>query len=208
VKRLSWKPDLPVKQLEVPAIRLPRVRVTVRQMMALVCLMAVGLMIARHVVACWGPSEATTIAPIVLLASNVLAWFQRPRWQVFWIGFGLCGWAYMTFSVGSPLAEYLPTARLLDGLHEWFYAAPTVTAYVDFGEGVISRQAHGEAFRRAGQSLFSLLFALLGGGGAIVLFPPKAEDRVPIPPDGSLLGTGWRDATRGRPEPAQRVAYR
>jgi hypothetical protein len=191
---------LPVKHIEAPAMKFPRVRLTVWRAMALVMLMAVGLAVTRHVATHWRASEAMSIAPIVLVATNVLAWFQRARWQVFWIGFGLCGWAYLTFTLGSQLAEHLPTAWLLDGLHDWVYANGLPPAH-DFGfdDGVISPEAHGVAFRRAGQSLLSLLFALLGGCVAVVLFPAKAEDGVPVPPDGSLLKPGWRDVTSGRP---------
>ena len=116
------------------------------------------------------------------------------------MGFGLGGWAYLTFSLGSPLAEHLPTAWFLDGLHDRIHASRPVPAYDDFGGGVLSAQVHGYHFRRAGQSLFSLLFALLGGSLATVLVPARAEaGEGPLPPDGSLLKPGWRDATSGRP---------
>src|SRR5436305_3116632 len=94
---------------EAPAMILPRVRFTVRWLMALVSLLALGLAVMRHAVTHWGASEVMTIAPTVRLATNILAWFQGARWQVFWVGFGLCGWAYLTFSLGSPQAEHLPT---------------------------------------------------------------------------------------------------
>ena len=83
-------------------MRVPRVRFTVRRMMVLVSLLAIGLAVIRYTVTCWGTSEVLTIAPTVLVATNILAWFQRARRQVFWVGFGLCGWAYLTFSLGSP----------------------------------------------------------------------------------------------------------
>lgn len=180
-------------------------RLTVRQAMAFMMLMGVCLAVTRHVVAHWGPSEATTVAPIVLVTTNVLAWLRRSRWQVFWIGFGLCGWGYLTLAFGSPLAEYLPTASLLDGLHGWLYADGLPSGYgfsLDEGFAYVKARdaaAHAAAFGRAGQSLLSLVFALLGGCSAIVLFPAKAVERVPDPPDGSLLAPGWQDVTIGRP---------
>jgi hypothetical protein len=160
---------------------------------------ALALAIARHVLEYWGPGEFLAVGPVVLLATNVLAWFQPARWQRFWVGFGLCGWAYLTFSLGSPLAEYLPTTWLLDALHDRLAASWPPPAPDDFPQGILSGQAHAEAFRRAGQSLLSLLFGLLGGLVALVLFPIRF-DEPPGPPDGSLLGPGWRERTdlRGR----------
>jgi hypothetical protein len=168
--------------------------------MALVFLLAVGLAVVRHAVTYWGPSEVMSIAPIVLLATNILAWFQRARWQVFWVGFGLCGWAYLTFSLGSPLAERLPTAWLFDGLHDRLCANCRSWGCLDgFGNAGYSGAVHADSFRRAGQSVFSLLFALLGGSLAIVLVPARAEDEVPLLPDGSLLKPEWRDEMSGGP---------
>jgi len=167
--------------------------------MALVSLLALGLAVMRHAVTHWGASEVMTIALTVLMATNILAWFQRADWQVFWVGFGLCGWAYLTFSLGSPLAEHLPTAWLLDGLHDRLYANhPGLEEADGFGNGVMS-PAHGYSFRRAGQSVFSLLFALLGGSLATVLIPERAKDGEVPPPDGSLLKLEWRDVMSGRP---------
>jgi hypothetical protein len=177
--------------------------------MALISLLAVGLMVLRFAVRYWGPGEAMAIAPIVLVATNVLAWFQKARWQLFWIGFGLCGWAYLTFILSSGLAEYLPTAWLLDGLHDRLYPNGPPTGYdIGFDDEVGTAQAHSEAFKRAGQSLVSLLFALLGGGAAVALFPARSENEAPRPPNGSLLKPGFRDMTSGDPSSAPRVANR
>ena len=88
----------------------PYMRFTVRWIMAFVSFLALGLAAMRDPITHWGPREVTTLALSVLLATNILAWFQRARWQVFWIGFGLSGWTYLTLSLGSPLAEHLPTA--------------------------------------------------------------------------------------------------
>jgi hypothetical protein len=169
-------------------------------MMVLVSLLAVGLAVIRYAVTHWGTSEVLTIAPTVLVVTNILAWFQGARRQVFWVGFGLCGWAYLTFTLGSPLAEHLPTAWFLDGLHDRICANHPAPAYDDFALGVITAEMHGDHFRRAGQSVFSLLFALLGGSLATVLIPARAKDgEGPLPPEGSLLRPGWRDVMSGRP---------
>jgi hypothetical protein len=163
-------------------------------------LLAGGLAILRLAVRYLGPNEAMAIVPVVLVATNVLAWFQRARWQVFWIGFGLCGWAYLTFILGSPLAEYLPPAGLLDSVHNRLYVKGFPTGYdIGFDDEVSRAQAHGEAFRRAGQSLVSLVVALLGGWAAVVLFPARAVRGASQPPDGSLLNPGSRDVARGQP---------
>ena len=162
-------------------MRVPRVRFTVRRMMVLVSLLAIGLAVIRYTVTCWGTSEVLTIAPTVLVATNILAWFQRARRQVFWVGFGLCGWAYLTFSLGSPSAEHLPTTWFLDGLHGRFCANHPDPSYDDFVDGVITAEVHSYHFRRAGQSVFSLLFALLGGSLATVLIPARADRRGRLP---------------------------
>ncbi|GAC1474390.1 MAG: hypothetical protein NVSMB9_24680 [Isosphaeraceae bacterium] len=171
----------------------PCARFTLGRLMAIVSALALGLAVLRHAWTDWGPREVMTIAPTILLATNVLAWFQRARWQRFWVGFGLCGWAYLTFSLGSPFVEHLPTAWFLDGLHDRLYGNQPIPARDnDFGEAFISAKLHGDSFRRAGQSIFSLLFALLGGGVAIVLIPMNAGDEdEPLPPEGSLLKPGW-----------------
>jgi hypothetical protein len=171
------------------------------RLMAIIALLALGLTLIRHAVTHWGPSEVMTIAPIVLLATNLLAWFQTARRQVFWCGFGICGWAYLTFSLGSPLVEHLPTEWFLDDLHDRLYANRPIPAEDNgFGDWVVSAEMHGASFRRAGQSVFSLLFAMLGGTLARFLIPARSDDgEVPLPPDGSLLKPGWHDAMSGGP---------
>ena len=129
--------------------------------MAFLILLAAALAVVRHALTYWGTSEVMTVAPMVLVVTNILAWFQRARRQVFWGGFGLSGWAYLMLSLGSPLAEHLPTAWSLDGLHDRLYSNHPDPLYDDgFGNGVTS-PVHVDAFRRAGQSVFSLVSALL-----------------------------------------------
>jgi len=175
-------------------------RFTVRLMMAFVLLLAVGLGALRYALTHWGPSEIMAIAPVVLLATNILAWFQRARGQVFWVGFGLCGWACLSFSLYCPLAEHLPTTWLLDGLHDRFYANLPAPSYDDFGAGGRSTQLHGDRFRRAGESVISLMFALSGGFVMAVLFPARVKkvEEVAFPQDGALLKPGWRDGEKPR----------
>ncbi len=164
-----------VAESEGRAMRPLRVRFTVRRIMALTGLLAVGLAFLRHAATHWGPGEVTTLALTVLLATNVLAWFQGARWQVFWVGFGLCGWAFLMFSLNSSLSEHLPTTWLLDDLHGRSCVNRSDPVYdYDFC-GASDSSAHAAAFRRAGQSVLSLFFALLGGSVAIVLVPKKSE---------------------------------
>ncbi len=171
-----------------------RVRFTVRQIMVLVCLIALGLGLMRHVATHWGTAEFATVGPIVLITTTILAWFQKARWQAFWVGFGLCGGAYLAISVASPMAEHLPTAWLLDYFHGQYYATHPLPVEDDGFDGVVSAQEHERRFRAAGQSLISLLFALLGGVLANILFPARAElGGERLPPDGSLLKPGWRE---------------
>ncbi len=171
-----------------------RVRYTMRQVMGLVLLLALGLAAVRYAVTNWGTSEAIAVAPIALVTTNILAWFQRARWQVFWVGFGLCGWAYLTISLESPMPESLPTAWLLDGLHDRYCANHPLPTVDDGFDGVVSESRLRGRFRRAGQSVISLWLALLGGVAATILFPTRAENRGgPPPPEGSLLTPGWRE---------------
>jgi hypothetical protein len=176
------------------ALRRPACRFTLRRLMGLVSVLALGFAILRHAVMAWGASEVMTIAPMVLLATNVLAWFQRARWQVFWIGFGLAGWAYLMLALGSPMEEHLPTTRMFDDLHDRLYPAlafPPLRDYLDDVDFTLA--VHADRFRKAGHSVTSLVLALLGGTLAVILFSPRCEDREePFPPDGSLLKAGWR----------------
>ncbi len=119
------------------------------------------------------------------------------RSRVFWLGFGLCGWAYLALSLASLLAEHLPTTRFLDDLHNRFSTTPPRPVYQDFGAGMALARIHAESFRRAGHALLALLFALLGGVGAMVVIPARNKARFIHPPDGSLLKPGWQDEMVG-----------
>ena len=158
-------------------MKLSRVRLTVRHAMALMACVAVGLAAIRHAITSWGPRELATVAPIIVVATNALAWFQRPRRQVFWIGFGLAGWAYLALALWSPLAESLPTSWLLEALHGRLYEGRSFPGYDDgyYDEGG-SFRAHGMAFVRAGHSIIGLVLALLGGFVAVTLVPVKGDE--------------------------------
>lgn len=171
----------------------PRSRFTLRRLMVLVSLSCVVLAIVRHAFRSWGPGDVTTLSLDVLVATNVLAWFQRARWPVFWAGFGLLGWAYLAIALGPPLGEHLPTTRMLDVLHDRLYSAHAGPTFGDDFDNVAAGPIHAHQFRRAGQSVMSLIVALLGGIGARLLFPAKSDDpQEPPPPDGWLLKPGWR----------------
>jgi hypothetical protein len=172
----------------------PPGRLTLWRLMALVSVLGVGLAILRHARTYWGTGEVLTIAPTVLLATHFLACFQRARWRAFWLGFGLSGWAYLAISLGSPAGEFLPTTRLLDGLHGRLYPPEAFRSFEDDFAVPRVMRAPGHRFRGAGHSVFSLFIALLGGAGASVLLPTRCEDREEgLPPDGSLLNPRWRD---------------
>jgi hypothetical protein len=165
-----------------------------RGLLVLVGLLAVALAVLRHALRHWGPGEVTTIALTLLVATNVLAWFQGPRWQTFWVGFGLVGVAYLLIALSSSTGEYLPTTWLLDDLHDRLFPAPALSTFADDFDEDVAGPVHGTRFRAAGQSVISLVFGLLGGLGARLLFPPRRDDpEEPRPPDGSLLKPGWRE---------------
>ena len=87
-------------------------RLTVQRTMALITWVAVGLAAIRHVITSWGPRvhdlrpdhhrgiERPGVVPEAAPASA-----DR---------FGLAGWAYLALAIESPLAETLPTSRLLE----------------------------------------------------------------------------------------------
>lgn len=192
----------------------PSQRFTLGRSMTLLALLCVVMAIVSRALKRWGPGEITTLAVIILVATNILAWFQSARWQVFWVGFGLFGWAYLSISLGTSAAEYLPTTALIDGLHDQWYGTrdafsdqwvgnPSVPAfYAEDFEASPAGAAHRHSFMTAGHSLICLFFSLLGGIGARLLFPAKGSDPEPPPPDGSLLKPAWRDKrpTCGGPE--------
>lgn len=181
-------------------MRLPHVRFTAWWLMALIGSLALVLGFMRYALSSWSAREVQTVALMVLSATSFLAWLQRARRRAFWGAFSLCGWAYLALALYSPLAEHLPTSRILDGLHDRIGPVPTVPASYDDFEVWADLARERESFVRAGQSLLSLMFALLGSIVASVLYPVRTEDQgVTCPPDGTLLKADWRDGPTGRP---------
>src|SRR6185312_16447729 len=93
-------------------------QITLRRLMILVVFLALVLGLLRHALRHWGTSEVVTLAVTILVVTNVLAWFQKARWQVFWAGFGIFAWSYLVISLKLPTSDYLPTTWLLDNVHE------------------------------------------------------------------------------------------
>ncbi|MHC5539664.1 hypothetical protein ACYOEI_15710 [Singulisphaera rosea] len=164
---------------------------TLRRSMTLMAILCVIMAVVSRALNYWGPREFTTLAVTILVATNILAWFQSARWQVFWVGFGLFGWAYLSISLASSTAEYLPTTPLIDGFHDQWYGPATVPEAFEDSEAPFTGPTHRHRFMAAGHAAISLFFALLGGIGARLLFPPKGLDSGESPPpDGSLLKPG------------------
>jgi len=172
----------------------PVPQISLGRFMGLVSILGLGLAALRHAVDHWGADDVTALALTVLLGTNVVAWFSGARRQVFWAGFGLTGWAYLMLSWGPPAGPYLPTTDFLDGLHARLYPTKPDLFPGEAFDQVVSGPAHAERFIRAGHSVVSLALALIGGVGAVVLFPDRNGGKgEPFPPDGSLLGARWRD---------------
>jgi hypothetical protein len=146
--------------------------------MGLVSVLCVVLAFVHHALRHWGPDEVTIIALSILLATNILAWFQDARWQVFWIGFGMVGFAYLMISLGPWSKENLPTTWLLDGLYDRLYSIRAIPTFGNDFDDDASVHVHAYAFIRAGHSVISLLLALLAGIGATWLYSGKCNHKA------------------------------
>jgi hypothetical protein len=160
-------------------------------LMVMVASFALGIALIRHALIFWGSGELITIALVVLSVSTLRAIFQRRRGRAFWLGFVLFGWGYLALSQGcwtdQPIVEHLPTTWLIDALFDRLNSPPRFW-HDDFGESIRKRQKDAERFRLAGNSIVSLLLALIGGVGVSCLFSSRAPNHAEIdPPDGSLL---------------------
>jgi|GEM_PF-4969560 len=180
-------------------MRHPCKKMTLRWLMGVVSLLCLLLAFLRHALRYWGPGEVTIVALTILLVTNILAWFQGTRWQVFWVGFGIFGWAYLMISLAPSTSEHLPTTWLLDNLHDRLYPIPAAATFGDNFDEPVALHEHGFYFRRAGHSVISLGLAFLGGVAASLLFPGKYRgSEETLPPDGSLLAPGWIEEQRKR----------
>lgn len=166
-------------------------RVTLRELMILASLPCLALALLRHALIYWGPDDVTALALTILVATNVLVWFQGAR-RVVWAGFGVFGWAYLVIALASPAAEHLPTTQLFDEFYEREYPAPPPAGPNLFLDAALAQRAKADRFTRASHSVLSLAFAVLGGIGASLLFPAKKDAGEASPPDGTLLRPGWR----------------
>lgn len=169
-------------------------QLTLRGCLVLVGLLGVALAVLRHALRHWGPGEVTTMALILFVATNVLAWFQGARWQTFWVGFGLVGVVYLTVALGSSSGEFLPTTWLIDVLYGRLYPAPAIPTFAHDFDAAAAGTVHAGRFRTAGQAVLSLILALLGGIAARLLFPAREDDpEATRPPESSLLKPGLRE---------------
>ncbi len=144
-------------------MRLPRVRFTMRRMMAHVALIALALAFARHAVTRYGAEGVLMIAWTVILGAIDIPLFWKVSSPRFWLGFGLSGVSYLALAFFAPLPVRMPTSWLLEDLHDRLPAGVPIPA---------------KDFMLAGHAVLSLFFGLLGGPVAILLLPARPEEEV------------------------------
>src|SRR4051812_38129697 len=111
--------------MEAPTMRPPRVRLTVRRLMALILSLAIGGAILRQAAVGWDAGEARVLAACALAISLTPVLWPAGRGRSFPLGFALGGWAYLVLSLGPgievPEASYLPTSPLLGFMFDRIY---------------------------------------------------------------------------------------
>jgi hypothetical protein len=160
-------------------------RVSIAQLLWVVLFSGVALAALRSASDLWAALLFTLTATSLLVA--VLGAVYRPRGRrAFWLGFALFGWAYLLLGLVPEARSQLATTRLLDDVYARVLgrdgltitlaprpggnqvasldgSTPVMAWEIASNSFVISSGPRAESFRRIGNSLFSLLFALLGG---------------------------------------------
>ena len=166
-------------------------RISIRTLMAVILLSAIGLAAFRN------PSnlliELLLLTPLAAISASILgAFLQRGRDRAWSAGFALVGMSYMVITgshrLGDLIRPHLATTHLLEYVHAEL-AAPEIQAMVsnaltafESAQGSVvpthkstrpryQRFLRGPAFyehfQRVGHSLFSLFAGLLGGTVAV-----------------------------------------
>jgi hypothetical protein len=171
-----------------------RFQFSLRTLFALVALTAVACVALPHATRVWAASVfSLTVA--VLVVAAFLAAFRRGADRAYWAGFAAVGWLYLLLVFGPALRETvgpaLATELLLDELRERVQRRITDSSGMEEDDYsfLVNDVRHysnflplAPHFNRVGHSIWSLLFALLGGLLARRLYQLEARLQPPINP--------------------------
>jgi hypothetical protein len=180
-------------------------RFSIGGLMAVVLVLAIGFAALRNASQTWAGLMFLLTCGVLGLAV-VGAVCRREAERAWWLGFAVFGWGYMilAFWPSESLPE-LPTQALLDVLRSIFLATPQGQGFVPamagaFGGGGGFGAGPMLSSSQIGHCLWALLFALLGGTLARVLYgapadrtespDPHAQPRAQSPSNGWLRLTG------------------
>jgi hypothetical protein len=164
---------------------------SIRTLMVVIVVSAVGLVAARHV-HYWWPGVlllmAAAAAEIAILGAILLRRFQR----VWWVGFALCTGGYLVLTLDPWLSANLGTTYVLHFAHAklapadlehdaGFYEMRNLPLPVDNRwQPLVGETVTFEAFERVGHALVALLVGLVGGV-VIVWFYARRQRSEAVP---------------------------
>jgi hypothetical protein len=114
-------------------------------------------------------STIYTLTAFILMTSTVMAFLQRGRERMGWIGFSVFGWAYLLL-LGFELVEFGNKPRLLT---TW-----VLQEILESTRYVFSHSLEMETFSTVGHAFFALLFGLAGALIGYLLGRPPATNRT------------------------------
>lgn len=165
-----------------------RFRLTIQRLMLLIFALAIGGAILRvALIGSHHVSETAILAASVLVISLVPVIWPAGWGRAFPLGFALGGWTYLALSLGPqadpPEADYLPTATLLNIVHDRLYPAAFIREEARNQEdGTCSacvdqvRENCRRRFFRTGQAVTSVFVA--AATAAIALASSACLDRL------------------------------
>jgi hypothetical protein len=182
-----------------------RFRFSIGGLMLIVVAAAVGLAALKNASPTWAGAMLLLTCAILALAI-VGAIYRQGAERVWWLGFSIFGWGYMVlwWFLHDNTSFVLPTTGLLERLAPWLGVAPGMAGggFGQVGAGMFSVAVFGgfgggggpaidPYYAQAGQCLFALLAALLGGLLSVFFFasssdrsdrPQAAEPEASQPP--------------------------
>jgi hypothetical protein len=181
-------------------------KLSVRGLMALVSLVAVGFAALSHPTRLWASTLYT--AAIVVLSIAVVAGFRgRREVRAFWTGFATCGWIYFSLHFGPWFRpQYVPAAS-----RGWEPFAPfrgealrvcpplLTTALLDAAYPSLARGVSYPVIVRVPESIHGA--GTISGGGEMVLNPSQGAwqrwieaDTIPDMPMGLISSASYQQA--------------
>ncbi len=168
-------------------------RMTIGRSMVLLAGVAFVMGLARYVVDNWQDESVVTIVAVLLTVVGLSCLVPVPRGRSFRAGFAIAGWAYLGLAFLSPVANDLPTGRVIRWVWEHTEAGrrpSTLSASHFFLGGPCGHALFllEKAAITTGHAIFGLLFGLCGGCVGFFRYPgtPVLEPE-PDPFDGRFL---------------------